>query len=181
MRYVVKDEVIEEKPLMPFKINWTNNFLFLLLWLPGILFTTYACMNGWDTYNPATDEWEANWSGILAGMFLVFGGVSTVPFLLGAQRLLWTAIKPEQYYVYNLLTKYMHLEHYKEAVDDLIVAIKSKAYEKDDWRDVFSELNKEARRFERKQKQLLLTITPRKDYAANLKDFNDAYFGDERS
>lgn len=176
MKYAIKDSRVVESHRISYSIKPLNILITLALLAPGSLLITYASINSW-TYPIENNQNALNWQGPIGViLFLVLAYISLG--MIFVEKKYWAVRKhPKAYQVYGLKTKYKDLPVYKEAVADVIADIKAGRFEEDRWN--FYNLNDEAERFERKQKELNRNIIPPKDYAQVFKDFNDQYFGEE--
>jgi len=176
MKYTNGSGWVEEKHTIPFKINVKSFLIALSFWTPSIICLILAQLTGWTDGSDPDGDRISN-----AALFACILGIVSIWIAI------WYSIEAEKppvesknakfFNVNNFKPEYLHLEPYKEAYDDLIDEIKRGDHTENGWSDVFASLNKEAERFIREEKRLKQKITPRKDYAAHLKDFNDTYFG----
>ena len=176
MKYSVKDSRVIESHHIPYSIKPLNILLTLALLAPGFFLITYACINDW-TYPLENGQNGLYWQGPLGVCLSIALGYIAFGMITIEEKYWAVSKKPKTHEVYGLKTKYKDLPVYKEAVTDVIADIKAGRFEEDRWN--FYNLNDEAERFERKQKELNRNIMPPKDYAQVFKDFNDQYFGEE--
>lgn len=176
MKYSVKDSRVVESYYFPYSIKPLNILISLAFLAPGIAGIVYASINGWTYRNELNEELVSNVGMIGIFWLILFTGIASAVVFIHEKY--WAIRKhPKEYYVSGMRPKYKDLPVYKEAVADVIADIKAGRFEEDRWN--FYNLNDEAERFERKQKELNRNIIPPKDYAQVFKDFNDQYFGEE--